>query len=263
MTNQNSESQNFSTDNSSAQVQQSQQSTQSYSAPVDVVSSNTSENMLPQSHVNKIVSEAYKRAYEKGRNEGSSNNFSENQQSFGQQNSVQANNTQVSLSVEDTRRIAAQEAQRVNDENAQKKYDQNLYDKGKSVLDSLLSKFSEAKEKYNDFDEKVVPFFNEKNAPVFGLIESFDNAADIAYEVSDRPGALRDIKDALELGNQKSAVDKIKLLSDSIKINQQSLKMRLPHEPLSQIKASPTNMNAHSNGSNLSVDEIRRYLAGL
>lgn len=233
--------------NTSAPTNNSSQ--ESYSSQESAI---RTEKMVPQHRVDEIVREAYSRAHEKGKNEG----MSMYQNSAQSQNQAPiASNQSQTISPEEIKRIAAEEIRRQNDEFFKNKDEELKHEKGTQILNQLFSKFQSAKEKYPDFDEKVSPYFNPVNAPVFGMINDFDNSADLAYEFSNRPNVLAEVKAALELGGHAVAHQKLKLLSESIKLNDKASSAKVPNQPLSQVQSSP--VSSTNNGSPSSVRDFR------
>jgi hypothetical protein len=155
---------------------------------------------------------------------------------------------------EDVRKIAAEEVQRARDEWTQKSLQHSQEQDAHRTAQEFFTKISTGKEKYQDF-EKVTGDIEYARFPsvVTLLAKHVDNASDVLYELG---------KDRIKMANLESlaersprdAVIQAHRLSQSIRDNEAAGKMRLPNEPLSQMRPSNT-------GTDNGVMSVKDYRA--
>lgn len=125
----------------------------------------------------------------------------------------------------------------------------------------FVKKIEDAQDKYPDFAEKVAQL-NLRKMPddVWRNINKLEHSADIIYAIAqatdDNParysellGVARETPWLLE--------KKIKLLQQSIKVNESGKNIKIPATPLSQAKPSPTGMDSGKR----EVHELRQLYA--
>jgi len=141
---------------------------------------------------------------------------------------------------QDVRRMAAEEAQRLRDQWIKDEQSKTEAANAQRTVQNFWQKISPGREKYPDFD-KVVGDINYRAFPnVVHLLGDFvDNSHDVLYELG---------KDRIKMANLESlaymspqdAIVQAQRLSQSIKDNEASNKVKLPNEPLSQMRPSNT-----------------------
>ena len=218
----------------SAPVSQPQASSPS-PATASTQQSATAERMLSQSEVNSLIGRSKQEAEERGRQRALQElNSSNNAPQSGNNPSLIGGITQ-----DDIRRIAAEESRKQQEEIRKSFEAQRAKQQGEQIINELFTKLDSAKEKYQDFEQKVTPYLNAANARVLALANQFDNTADLVYELANRPSLLEDVDRAYERANPQEAYRRLSQLSESIKLNKAASNIKTPNDPLSQIKASP------------------------
>lgn len=203
------------------------------------------DGMVSKQRVDEIAKDVYARAFEKGKQEAYKNQSN-------QKESYSSNN----VSIEELRRVAAEEARKQHEELQKRNEEAYTNQMGKDILNQLMSKFEAGKNKYEDFDQKVAPYFNVMTAPIFGMANNLDNTADVSYELASRPHLIDEINSTLKYAGPSVAFQKLTALSESLKLNQQASTVRTPNDPLSQIKSSPIS----GDDGSMSVTEARKRL---
>ncbi len=140
----------------------------------------------------------------------------------------------------EVRRLAAEEAQRLRDQWIKDEQSKAEAANAQRTVQNFWSKIAPGREKYPDFD-KVVGDINYKAFPnVVHLLGDFvENSHDVLYELG---------KDRIKMANLESlaymspqdAIIQAQRLSQSIKDNEAAGKVKLPNEPLSQMRPSNT-----------------------
>lgn len=142
------------------------------------------------------------------------------------------------------RRIASEEAQRHREAfeaQTQQRLEEN---QAKDLVQKFFNKISSGKEKYQDFDT-VTGGLDLRPFPwsVQMMTDNVDNTTDVLYELSKNPIKLDQIERLAERSPQL-AVKELQRLSQSIKDNEAAKNIKLPGEPLSQLRQ--TNMGLSS-----------------
>lgn len=224
------------------------------SAPVESESTQPEEKLIEQSKVNKIVGTAKQEAYDKGKRDALSDNQTQYQPPYAASEQTQAPNDyaqnvdggNANLSPEQVRQLIADEA---NKQAALR------------TVDSFVNKLQRGKEKYSDFDEKVVKL-NIGNLPpvaqanLVHFANEMDNTADVMYELANNPVKFANV---LNLAGSSPALarDAFYELSASIKQNEDAkakVAEQKVEKPLDQIQPATTGTD---NGS-MSISDLRK-----
>lgn len=156
------------------------------------------------------------------------------------------------------RRLAAEEAQRLRDTWVQEARNKSEAEYAQKTVQNFWNKITPGREKYNDFD-KVTGDIEYARFPnvVQLLADHIDNSHDVLYELG---------KDRIKMGNleqlanmsPKDAIIQAQRLSQSLKDNEAASKVKLPNEPLSQMRPSNTGTDSGA----MSVSDFRKKYKG-
>lgn len=156
------------------------------------------------------------------------------------------------------RQLAAEEIQRAKDQWVQE--DQNRSDTqyAHKIVQNFWDKMAVGKDKYQDFD-KVMQNVDIKEFPnvVQILAEHVDNSHDLMHHLGSNFIKMNELEN-LAHRSPKSAILEAQRLSQSIKDNAAASKMRLPNEPLNQMRPS----NTGTDNSAMSVRDFRNKYKG-
>jgi hypothetical protein len=218
-------------------------STQS-NAPAEV------ERTFKQSEVNDLVGRARNEAVERYRRESSMASHqapqTPTQPVYQQpyQQPYQAPPPQSrTLSEDDYRRVAAEEAQRSRNEWIQESHRNAEEQNAQRIASEFFTKIDAGKGNLQDFD-KVMADIDLRSIPYHvQLANMVDNTAEVMYELAKNPSKIGAIQNLIDIdiraGRQpKLALSEMKRLSDSIKTNQKAANFKSPNEPLSQMRPS-------------------------
>ncbi len=235
------------------------------STPVSSTPSNQSEAInersFKQAEVNDIVKRAKNDAIETYRRqqvqqpEYVQSKYGDNSQGQPSQPSYNQNMSND----EHMRRIAAEEANKTRDQiyaDAQAQSAKSQWDR---VSQSYDAKISAGKDKYSDFD--IVANIDMSGYPAVKqiLADYVDNPADLLYELGKDRFKLHQLESmGRDSQNWRDAIVQAQRLSNSIKENEKANKVRLPNEPLSQLRPSITGMD---NGA-MSIKDLRAKYKG-
>ena len=215
------------------------------------------ERVFRQSEVNDIVGRAKRDAVERDRK------LRVEQPEYAQQkyndSSKQANHQPESGGSEDQiRKIVADETQRQRQAWEQKNREQMEQQQAKTIVDKFWSKISSGKEKYQDFD-KVTGDIEYARFPntVQILADHLDNSADVLYELGKDRFKMAQLE-SLSYMSPRDAIIQAQRLAQSIKDNDQASKVRLPNEPLSQMRPSISGTDS----GNMSMKDLRAKYRG-
>jgi len=138
------------------------------------------------------------------------------------------------------RQIAAQEAQRLRDEWVQEARTKSESEHAQRIVQNFWDKISPGKDKYQDF-EKVTGDIEYARFPnvVQMLSEHIDNAHDVLYAFGNDPMKMSHLE-ALAERSPRAAIQHAQRLSQSLKENDKASKIRMPNEPLDQLRPSNT-----------------------
>lgn len=153
------------------------------------------------------------------------------------------------------RKIAAEEAQRLRDQWISDAQVKSETDHAQKIVQNFWDKVSPGKTKYEDF-EKVTGDIEYARFPnvVQLLAEHLDNSADVLYELGKNRMKMAQLEQ-LSYMSPKDAIVEAKRLSESIKANESTTKVRTPNSPLSQQRSSGTGVDS---GGVLSVSDYRK-----
>ena len=214
------------------------------------------ERSFRQSEVNELIGREKARAAEravedyKRRQSEQSGQYSSNQQQ---------NPTSQSNSPEDhIRKIVAEETQRQREAWEQQNLQRTQEQQARTIADKFWSKMAAGKEKYSDFDKVTsdIEYGNFVNT-VQILAEHVENSADVLYELAKDRFKLGQLENLSYL-SPKDAIIQAQRLSQSIKDNEKAANVRLPNEPLSQLRPS---INGTDSGV-LSMRDLRAKYRG-
>jgi len=217
------------------------------------------EKSLPQSQVDSIVgrekSVAHDKGYEKGKREALEEY--QRQQTYQSQSSQPSLPSNGSITQEDFRRIAAEEAQKLQAATEQRMRQEAQEGQVQQFVREFDNKMNAGRAKYDDFDSVLgsIDLSNAGNVAV--LAQSLDNTADVMYELAkNRPQDLVAFEQLAKMHPLKAG-EAMRKLSESIKVNQTAAQMRRPNEPLSQISSSNTGIDSGSEHG-MSTSDFRK-----
>jgi hypothetical protein len=158
----------------------------------------------------------------------------------------------------DMQRIAQAEILRMRSEWEREAQEKAQADMGQRIANDFLSKMNTGKEKYEDFDKVIGDPRSYGRFPsvVHILSQYVDNAADVLYELR-KHGDDRLVRLEMTARDPQffdEAISQAQRLSQALKDNQAASKMRLPNEPLSQMRPS----NAGTDTGVMGVKDLRR-----
>lgn len=158
---------------------------------------------------------------------------------------------------QDVRRIAAEESRKLSEESAKAAYEASQKEYATKIATDFNTKMEAGKTKYQDFDQitRAVNLPNYGNA--VHLSTMFENTADIFYSLANDPIKLHTINQ-MAVTSPDLAYLQMQKLSKSLKDNEAAANVKLPNEPLSQMR--PTNTGT-DNGV-LSVADFRKKYRG-
>lgn len=202
------------------------------------------ERLFKQSEVNDIVKRA-----KYGAVEDFKRNLNERpdylQQKYpdlaNQQNQpTNTQHNQIPQSEDNIRRLAAEEAQRLRDQWVQEARNQAEVDNAKRIVENFWNKVAPGKEKYSDFEKVTgsIPYARFPNV-VQLLASHIDNSHDVLYALGNDMMKLVQLEQtAREF--PEAAIVQAQRLSQSLKDNEAASQVRVPNEPLSQMRPSNT-----------------------
>lgn len=214
------------------------------------------ERTFRQSEVNDIVKRAKQDAVETHRR------LQQEQPGYLQQKygdtglgqSQPATQQQGSPSEDNYRRIAAEEAQRLRDQWVKEAQVKSQEEMAQRTVQNFWQKVNAGKEKYQDFDKVTGDVQYARFPNVVQLLADYvDNAHDVMYELGKDRIKMANLE-ALALMSPQDAIVHAQRLSQSIKDNEAAGKMRVPNEPLSQLRPS----NTGTDNGVLSVKDFRK-----
>jgi hypothetical protein len=152
------------------------------------------------------------------------------------------------------RKIAAEEAQRLRDNWIRDAEERHQNEEAQNTVQQFWNKVAAGKEKYQDFD-KVTGDIQYASFPnVVRLLAGYiDNSGDVLYELGKDRIKMANLE-SLALMSPKDAIVQAQRLAQSLKDNESAGKVRLPNEPLSQMKPSISGMDSGA----LSVGDYRK-----
>lgn len=214
-------------------------------APAEVIAQQAAERIFKQSELNEIVGRAKHEAVE---------SYKRQHAQTIQQPSAQSAQQQRSLSEDDVKRLTGEELHRQREEWERQALERQQSEMATRIVTSYNDKIAAGKDKYQDF-EKVVSnvHMGDFTNVVQILAEHVDNAADVLYDLAQRPSKMDEIERLCDR-NPQYAIYEMRRLADSIKANQQSSQMKTSNAPLSQQRPSNTGTDSGA----MSVADYRR-----
>jgi hypothetical protein len=230
---------------SQAPVQQTQ------SAPVQT----SDERSFRQSEVNDIVKRAKLSAVDDFKRL-QSEQPAYFQQKYGNENDQRApsrEHSSVNATENDIRRMAAEEAQRLRDTWVQEAQSKSQSEAAQRTVQNFWSKVNPGREKYQDFEKVTSDIQLESFPNVVQLLGDYiDNSDDMLYELGKDRSKLATLEQLAQM-SPRDAIVQAQRLSQSLKDNATASKVRMPNEPLSQMRPSNTGTD---NGA-MSVKDYR------
>lgn len=136
------------------------------------------------------------------------------------------------------RQIVADETQRQRDAWETQNRQRTETEQAQNIVNKFWNKISPGKEKYPDFDKVTgdIEFARFPNT-VQLLAEHVDNSADILYELGKDRIKMANLE-TLSYLSPRDAIMQAQRIGQSIKDNEAAAKIRLPNEPLSQLRST-------------------------
>lgn len=156
------------------------------------------------------------------------------------------------------RQIAAEEAQRLRDQWTQDAQTRNQEELAQRTVQNFWSKVNAGREKYEDFD-KVTGDIQYASFPnvVQLLADYVDNSGDVLYELGKDRIKMANLE-SLAMMSPKDAIVQAQRLAESVKQNATARNVRIPNEPLSQLRPS----NTGADNGVMSVSDYRKAFRG-
>lgn len=207
-------------------------------------SSQANERLFKQSEVNDLIGRAKHEAVERDRR------LREQQPAYAQakygdaaltQNNAQPPYQQsITSNDESIRKIVAEETQRQREAWEQQTRQKSEAEQAQNIVNKFWNKISTGKEKYQDF-EKVTGDIEFARFPntVQLLAEHVENSADVLYELGKDRFKMAQLE-SLSYLSPRDAIIQAQRLANSIKENEDAGRVRLPNEPLSQLRPTHT-----------------------
>ncbi len=209
------------------------------------------ERTFRQSEVSNLVSRAKAEAVESYRRQQT-----EQPQYVAQKYGDQRHDAQNQPSSDDRiRQVAAEEAKRHFEGVRQEAYQKSQDEMAQRTVQNFRSKVQAGKDKYQDFD-KVAPS-EEVLATYPNVVQLLgdyvDNSGDILYSFGGDYTKM-ELIESMAMRNPMAAIQHMKKLSQSIKDNEAAGKVKLPNEPLHQMRPSNTGTDSGA----MSVGDYRK-----
>jgi hypothetical protein len=213
------------------------------------------ERTFRQSDVNDIVKRAKHEAVEGyKRIQAEQPRYAE--QKYGETSSgtAQLQPNQANLSENDYRRIAAEEAQRLRDQWVQEAHSKSEIENAQRIVEGFKNKISSGKEKYPDFDQVTGVIEYAKFPNVVQLLAQYvENADDVLYHFANDEIKMETLE-SLASRSPQAAIRQAQRLAASLKANANAKNIRVPNEPLSQLRPS----NTGTDNGVMSVGDYRK-----
>ena len=188
----------------------------------------TTEKLVPQSEVNRIIGKTRQEAYERAMREKESRPSEPHQ--------TQSMGGITQLSEERIAELARQAAQREFEAKSQEYVQQQKHEQTKRLVDDFLGKVWSVKEQYPDFEEKIGNFDFREIADLVPFVNAVDNTGHVVYDLINNPHKVATLFSLLK--SPQLAMAEMKKISQSIKTNQSAANIKMPKDPLSQIDHS-------------------------
>jgi len=180
------------------------------------------ERLLPERQVKKIAAQQKREGYESGRRAAMEEFQRQQTQS---QPSGETMGGMAQMSQDQVRQLIQQEAAKMSNLAIAQKIESNF-----------LSKVDQAREKYEDFDEKYAALNIEQHPHLLLWMDGMDNVGDMVYDMASNPEKVASIMMLASSGFPQLAQQKLAQLSASIKANEAAQKQPTAPAPLSQIQ---------------------------
>lgn len=205
------------------------------------VSSQASERLFSQSELNDIVKRAKNEAVDRDRRA--------REQSSYDTGSVSQSHATVDRNEDAIRKIVAEETQRQREVFEQQTRQRTEQEQAQNIVNKFWNKVSTGKDKYQDF-EKVTGDIEYARFPntVQLLADHIDNASDVLYELGKDRFKMAQLE-SLSYLSPRDAIIQAQRLANSIKENEEAAKVKLPNEPLSQMRPSTTGLGSSDSNS--------------
>lgn len=164
---------------------------------------------------------------------------------------------QSSLTEDQARKIAAEEAQRLHDQRTNEARTRSETDAAQRIVGTFWNKLEAGRAKFKDFDSVTSDIEYAQFPNVVHVLSELDNADEVMYELGKNPMNLASLE-LLASKSLKKGVLQAQRLSQSIKDNNAAGKVKVPNEPLTQLR--PTNLGT-DNGV-MSVSDFRKKYRG-
>lgn len=119
------------------------------------------------------------------------------------------------------------------------------------TVNEFVEKMRSGKDKYPDFEEAIQRMNVQNLAPIVELAHNTDNTIDIMYDLSKNPTKIVDLLALTQLAPEL-AKEEIQKLSASIKTNEAAKKTQLASAPLGHVQPSSL-----SSDSDMTIDDWR------
>lgn len=152
------------------------------------------------------------------------------------------------------RQIAAEEAQKLRDQWMQDARNKHEEDHARNTVNSFNQKMSAGREKYQDFDQVTGDIEYAAFPNVVQLLANYvDNSGDVLYSLGQDLTKM-EILESLATRSPQAAIKQVQRLAKSLSDNEAAKNVRIPNEPLSQLRPSNTGVD---NGA-MSVRDYRK-----
>lgn len=159
----------------------------------------------------------------------------------------------VSASEHDIRRMAAEEAQRLRDTWVQEAQTKSQSEAAQRTVQNFWNKVNPGREKYQDFEKVTSDIQLDRFPNIVQLLGDYiDNSDDMLYELGKDRSKLATLEQLAQM-SPRDAIVQAQRLSQSLKDNATASKVRVPNEPLSQMRPS----NAGTDNGAMSVKDYR------
>jgi hypothetical protein len=164
-------------------------------------------------------------------------------QKYGDAGRHQQPQTNMGVDENRYRQIAAEEAQRLRDQWTHEAQTRSQEELAQRTVQNFWNKVQVGREKYQDFD-KVTGDIQYASFPnvVQLLADYVDNSGDVLYELG-KDRTKMAVLENLAMMSPKDAIVQAQRLSSSLKENDNAKNVRVPNEPLSQLRPSNTGMD--------------------
>lgn len=211
----------------------------------------TPAKVFSQEELNEIVGRNKKDAYEHGKRDA----LATVNQSPAQSQPAPTQSAQSSQ-MGGVTQLTSEQIQRMIDERAPQAFAQQLQQQQYlNNTTQLIQKLESGKVDYPDFDQRVAALNLPAHSELIPLLNSLDQgvAAGVLSDMADNPRKFADLK-VLNMMNPQLAAVELNKLAESIRQNKVAAQVKLPNDPLAQIKTSVTGAD---NGS-LTVADLRK-----